>query len=251
MSTSSELEKSVSFIVPALNEAARIADTVSAIIQAADNVETYEIILIDDGSTDQTVEIMLQLQQQYQVVRTVIHDTNKGMGAAYKSGLESADMNYVMLIPGDNQFEPESIRPVLATIGMKDIVIPYHINADEVRPFFRRLISDSYTALANYVSGFSIPYYNGTVVHRTDLVRSIQIKTDSFAYQLEALVKLLQQGKSFETVGIILKERDSGKSSALRWRNIQQVIVVFFQLWQNKRRQSQIKKYEKASQTNI
>jgi hypothetical protein len=112
-------------------------------------------------------------------------------------------------------------------VGKSDIVIPYHVNASIARSFRRRLLSDIFTSIANQLSGLKIPYYNGTVVHRTDLIRKIEIKTDGFAYQLEALVKLLKQGKSYETIGIELKEREGGETKAFHWRNLVQVMAVF------------------------
>ncbi|MCK5092900.1 MAG: hypothetical protein KAR30_10275, partial [Gammaproteobacteria bacterium] len=62
------------------------------------------------------------------------------------------------------------------------------------------------------------------------IVKGIEIKTDGFAYQLEALVKILKQGKSYETIGIELKEREGGETKAFHWRNLAQVIAVFLRL---------------------
>ncbi len=226
-----DIHRSVSFIVPALNEAERISETVSEIVKAAaEAVNDYEIILVDDGSTDHTVEVMNSLAANNEHIHVVCHASNRGMGAAYKTGLKCSQMTYVMLIPGDNQFPAESIVSVLSVVGKSDIVIPYHVNASIARSFRRRLLSDTFTSIANQLSGLKIPYYNGTVVHRTDIVKGIEIKTDGFAYQLEALVKILKQGKSYETIGIELKEREGGETKAFHWRNLAQVIAVFLRL---------------------
>lgn len=226
-----EVDRSISFIVPALNEAERINETVDEIIRAAEQaLEDYEVILVDDGSTDQTVEVMNSLADNNEHIHVVCHESNRGMGAAYKTGLKNSKMNYVMLIPGDNQFPAESIIPVLSIVGKADIVIPYHVNASIARSFRRRFLSDAFTSIANQLSGLKIPYYNGTVVHRSDIVKEIEIKTDGFAYQLEALVKILKQGKSYETVGIELKEREGGETKAFHWRNLLQVMSVFLGL---------------------
>ncbi|CAK0776023.1 Glycosyltransferase family 2 protein [Gammaproteobacteria bacterium] len=236
MSTSSDpsslggREKAVTFIVPALNEGARVGATVREIEQAAAGLEGFEILLVDDGSDDDTPSLMEALAHDTEHIRVLRHPVNRGLGAAYKSGLAMARLPYVMLVPGDNCFPATSIAPILARVGEADMVIPYHLNAATARPLKRRLLSDVYTGVANRLSGFSVPYYNGIVIHRTDLVRAADIRTDGFAYQLEGLIKLLRRGHSFITVGIELVERQAGRSTALRWRNLLQIGEVFARL---------------------
>ena len=225
-----KVDRQLSFIVPALNEEERTADTVAEIVSAAEVLDGYEVLLIDDGSTDLTVNCMKLLAENNQAVHVFSHEQNMGLGAAYKTGLINATKPFVMMIPGDNQFPAASIIPLFSKIGEADIVVPFHFNAHQVRPLFRQVISDLYTWLANQLSGFKLPYYNGTVIHRTDLVRQVEISTNGFAYQLEAIVKLLQQDASFISIGIELKEREGGESKAFRFNNIIQVMRVFFEL---------------------
>lgn len=217
-------------MVPALNEEKQIGETVREIRQAAQSLEDWEIILVDDGSTDATTEIMKQLCIEDSRIKMLSHDVNRGMGAAYKSGLDLATCPYYMLIPGDNGFTAENIQIILGMLGSADIIIPFHENMDSVRSWQRKLISRAFTGLANFCSGLDVPYYNGTVIHKTELLKTIEIKTDSFAYQLEALVKLLQMGSSFKTVGIKVQERQEGNSKAFRLHNIVQVMTVFIRL---------------------
>ena len=221
---------SITFIVPALNESERVRDTVAEILPAVSTATGYEVLCINDGSTDNTAAIMQELSEQIPQVKVLTHDTTMGLGAAYKTGIQNATMNRVIMIPGDNQFSSESIHTLLAAIDDADIIIPFHTNAGEVRSMTRRLISDTYTLIANFLSGQKIPYYNGIVVHKTEKINSITIETDGFAYQLEALVSLLQQGCTFKTVGIELQERNSGETKAFRPRNIIQVAEVFLRM---------------------
>lgn len=228
------LKRAVSFVVPALNEEKQIGETVREICQAAESLEEWEIILVNDGSTDATAEIMKHLCSEDERIKMLSHDNNRGMGAAYKSGLVLASCPYYMLIPGDNGFTAKNIQIILDKLGSADIIIPYHENMDSVRSWQRKLISRAFTGLANFCAGLDVPYYNGTVVHKTELLKTIDIETDSFAYQLEALVKLLQLGYGFETVGINVQERQEGNSKAFRLHNIVQVVTVFIRLLMNK-----------------
>ncbi len=102
--------------------------------------------------------------------------------------------------------------------GTADVVINY-ISNTAVRGWRRRLVSRSFVALVNMLFGLSLRYYNGTVLHRTAIIRSVTIETDSFAYQAEALVKLLRRGHSHVEVGTPIGPRVGGRTKAFRLRN--------------------------------
>jgi hypothetical protein len=78
--------------------------------------------------------------------------------------------------------------------------------------------------LVNLLFGLKVNYYNGTVIHRTELIRTVDIKTNSFAYQAEALVKLLRRGHSYIEVPYASATYDGIFSHAMRPRNL---IAVF------------------------
>ncbi len=80
----------------------------------------------------------------------------------------------------------ENLRNILRHVGPKDIVIPF-LETQRNRPLFRRLTSRTFVLLVNLLFGLRIRYYNGAVVHKTRIIRSVDIGTNSFAYQAEAL----------------------------------------------------------------
>ena len=82
----------------------------------------------------------------------------------------------------------------------------------------------------NTLFGLRVRYYNGTVIHRTDNVRGIEIRTDSFAYQSEALIKLLRQGKSFVEVPVVIERASSKESKAFRPKNVYGVAAALVHL---------------------
>ena len=210
--------RDISFVVPALNEERNIEGTVEQIVQAATGrFARFEIVLVDDGSTDETGRVMDALAGRDDRVRVIHHGRNRGLGAAYKSGAAAARCEYVMLVPGDNAHPAEGLYPILDAVGKADIVIPFVLNK-EIRSWFRRLVSWLFVNIVNTMFGLSVHYYNGLVVHRKALMDTITITTDSFAYQAEALVKLLTRGCSYIEVGAIISERETGVSQAIRWK---------------------------------
>lgn len=227
----SDKEIYLTFIVPALNEAENIAGTVREIEGAASLavLPSYEIVLIDDGSTDRTGVIMAELAASKPFVKHLSNARPTGLGGAYKTGLGAATGRHVMLVPGDNVFPASSLKLILEKIGGADILIHYVVN-NNIRSPGRRFLSVAFTAMLNFIFSLKVPYYNGLVVHRFDVLQTITIETDSFAYQAEALIKLLRAGHTFDTVGTPLVAREHGGSKALRLKNIIGTLSAIYQL---------------------
>lgn len=215
----------LSFIVPALNEEANIEATVKEIGAAIkeNSLLDYEIILINDCSVDSTPSIMERLADSNRRIKVIHNKTNLGLGGSYKRGLIEAQFEYVMLVPGDNAWPSDSLGMILSKIGQADMVIPYITDAKD-KSFFRFLVSKGFTFLINILFGLNIRYYNGLVVHRKDILNQITITTNGFAYQAEALVKLLKNGYSYVEVGTPTIPREGGKSKALRLNNLYSVL---------------------------
>lgn len=223
---------SVSFIVPALNEERSIKGAARTCEASAEGLASdYEIILVNDGSQDLTGEVMDALARGSPQIRVVHNPCNLGFGGAFKAGLAHAKMDYVIRICGDDQVPVAGVRSILAELGNADLVVPYIANPAEFRSWGRRFGSWGFTTLVNYLFGLRVPYYNHSVVFRREAVQGIQIATDGFAYQAEALVKLLLAGYTFVPIGINDLARIHGKSTALRPRNLLKVVKAICDLF--------------------
>lgn len=219
----------VSFIVPAFNEQSNIADTVLEIGAAAGGLSNYEIIIVNDCSSDSTGEIIDELARTNYRVRAVHNQENLGLGGAYKVGVANATMTYVMMVPGDNNHPANGIVPILECIGKADIVIPY-VDNPQVRHWHRRLISWTFRNLLNLIFRLRVSYYNGLVVHRRALLNTITIETNGFAYQAEALVKLLRRGASSIDVAVPIAHRGDRSTRAFQLKNIWTVASTILRL---------------------
>lgn len=236
MNTSVSLP-SVSFIVPALNEERNIEGAARTCCEAAEGlVSEYEIILVDDGSRDRTGERMDAIARSDPHVRVVHNPKNLGFGGAFKAGLAVARMQYVIRVCGDDQVPIVGVRRVLGEIGRADFVVPFIANPGEYRSWGRRFGSWGFTKLVNLLFGLRVPYYNHCVVFRRDAVQGIRIATDGFAYQAEALVKLLKAGYTFVPIGINDVARIHGSSTALRPSNLVKVVGALRGLYSELRR---------------
>jgi glycosyltransferase involved in cell wall biosynthesis len=225
-----KIRYSVSFIVPALNEEVVVENVIRSIWATANELlATYELILIDDGSTDRTGEIMDRLAGELAHVRVLHNSPNIGLGASYQRGVKEARLDHVMMMCGDGGVPASSLPPILAKVGSADIVVPYMLNLRVIKTPLRYAISRTYTTLLNLLSGQRLHYYNGLPVHRRALLRSISITSSGFGFQGEILVKLIKSGCTFVEVGVLGAEA-TNKSSVFRLKNLGSVSKTLFKL---------------------
>jgi len=225
----------VSFIIPALNEKVVIEGVVREIWATVDElIDVYEIILVDDGSTDGTGEIMERLAAELRNVRVLHHDRNRGLGSSYQHGLQHARFDYVMMLCGDGGLPAPSLPAIIAQIGRADIVVPYMLNLRAIKTPTRYLVSRTYTWLLNRLSGHRLKYYNGLPVHRREYLKRIEITSSGFGFQGEILIKLLKSGCSYIQVPVQGAEFTKN-SSAFRLKNVGSVshtlLRLVIELW--------------------
>ena len=222
----------LSVLVPAFNEEIYLADTVRGALACLDaSGQTFELIVIDDGSNDQTPAVIRTLSEEDRRIRVVTHATNRGLGASYFSGVSVARGEYVTWIPGDDAIPSQALAVLVAEIGRADVVVGYPRFAVP-RPFVRRLLSGAYTALMNRVFGLRLRYFNCVTVVRRQLLEPMAASAHSgFGVFAEILVRLAYAGHSLVEVGIESQNRQLAKSKAFRWRNVASVIRNVVWLW--------------------
>jgi glycosyltransferase involved in cell wall biosynthesis/pyruvate-formate lyase-activating enzyme len=226
----------VSFLVPALNEERNIRDTFETIRMNIpfDKID-YQIVFVDGGSTDRTVPIARFLAETDPHIIIYAEGGIGGFGDAYKKAVALATGDFMMLVPGDNEVSGDAIRAILNETGKADMIIPYFTN-QEIRPLFRRILSRTFTRLLNAITGYSLHYYNGTILFRTPLLKGYAIRSRGFAFQAEILIHMLSIGCSSKELGTTIQRRGSGKTKAFSISNLMSMasfmadIVVRYQL---------------------
>ena len=226
---------SISFIVPCYNEEDNISDVIneieSAIISFSNIV--YEIIIIDDASKDNTLKIIKEMQKMNKKIKIIQNKVNKGLGGSIKKGLDNVQNDYVMYLPGDNCHSKTEIKKLLKVNSDFDILLSYYSNT-KTRNLFRRLFTYLYTPFLNLIFGLNLPYYNGIAIYKKKILDNFEIKTSSFTWQIELLVKMLKNNQTkLELISTILSDRNKGDSKAFNIKNcfkvIYSIVVIF--LW--------------------
>jgi dolichol-phosphate mannosyltransferase len=225
---------SLSVLVPALNEQRDLEPTVRQLIRVVGGVcEDFEIIIVNDGSTDRTGAIAQRLVQEESRVRLLENPSNMGLGYSYARGVREASKTHFVYVPGDNTWPESSIGEILRHLGKADVITSYATNP-EVRVGFRRLVSTAYTVALNTLFGHKMRYFNGLSVYPREFLLTRPITTWGFGFQAETLLKALDAGLSVVEVGVPIDEAAARKSRALSLRNFlsvaKTVVTTFWTL---------------------
>ena len=209
----------VSIIIPALNEEVILPKVVFDTLNLVKTkFKNYEIILINDGSSDSTPKIMNSLSQEDPQI-AVIHNTkNLGFGASYRLGVRQAKGEYIILLCGDGGLPISSLEKLIPHIGTADIVIPWMKNLKTIKSKSRYLLSRTYTRLLNLFFNLDLKYYNGLPIHKASLIKGLEYSDSGFGFQAELLIKLIRSGATYVQVGVEGAE-EAQQSDALNIKN--------------------------------
>jgi glycosyltransferase involved in cell wall biosynthesis len=218
--------------VSCYNEAPYIAETLDIITDVAERAGLrYEIIVIDDGSTDDSREIVAKYIQDHptKLILLRANKANKGLAQNYIDGAFLGRGKYYRLICGDHAETPDSTMAVFQAIGRADMIIPYH-TSHPGKNFRRRLISSTFTSLINIITGNRLRYYNGLAVHLRRNVLRWHSDSRGFGFQADTLCRLLDLGFDYEEVPTMGIERREGKSNAFTLRNLLSVMHTILEI---------------------
>jgi NAD(P)-dependent dehydrogenase (short-subunit alcohol dehydrogenase family) len=211
---------SLSVFVAAYNEVDNLAPTVETVTRVLSvSVEDYEIIIVDDGSTDGTYEIADTLAARYPEVRVIHNARNMGLGYGWMRAIEAATKGSFIFIPGDNTWPYRSLNELFGNLGKADVITSYTTNP-EIRSADRRALSSIYTAGLNLLFGLNMRYFHGITIYPTEFLRAHPITTYGFASMAEALLRAIHEGLSFIEVACPIEERATGRSKAVTARNL-------------------------------
>lgn len=210
----------VSLIVPAHNEKENIKQTISSLVNVLKkNYQAWELIVVDDGSTDQTKELAEKAKGQNASVKIISYQPNRGRGYALRKGFESADGDIIITIDADLSYSPEHIPRLVKTLTEHpeiDIAVgsPYIKNGKvENVPYFRLFWSKYGNKFLSLVMPGNLSTFTGILrAYRKPVLDSLELQADDKDIHLEILSKALALGYRVCEVPAVLKARRKGKS---------------------------------------
>ncbi len=220
----------LSLVIPAWNEEETIRQAVREAAQALRAVTAeYEILVVDDGSTDGTADAVRAEVAADPRVRLLRHPRNRGYGAALRTGFLAASLDLVAFTDADCQFDLTELADLLPRAADHDIVCGYRVGRQD--PALRRFLSGGYNLLARILLGSRVRDIDCALkVFRREAVRAILPESDNFFANTEMLARAAQAGLSVAEVGVRHRPRAAGASKVC-WRDVPRTLSTLVPFW--------------------
>ncbi len=229
---SNNLRPGISVFFPAYNDAHSIGKLVEDALKILpDLTDTYEVIVVNDGSADETQNVLDELTSKHQALRIVRHETNKGYGGALQSGFRAAVNDLVFYTDGDGQYDVRELVKLLPLLGENvDVVNGYKLERTD--KMNRKIVGGFYNRLAHFM--FSLPIRDVDCdfrLIRREILGKISLHSTSGSICVELVYKLRKAGANFEEIGVNHYARQHGKSQFFTVRRVSKTLLDFFLLW--------------------
>jgi glycosyltransferase involved in cell wall biosynthesis len=201
----------VTVVIPVYNEEVGIQKLLNKIIELKLN-ETYEILVINDGSSDQSLEVIKKYP-----VKVYSHNANKGYGAALKTGIRKAHGDKVIMLDSDGQHDPDQIRVLAGLLDEYEMVIGTR-DKESFQVTTRQLGKRVIRWVGEFLVEQKLPDYNsGYRGFNRELIKGmLHIMPNGFSFSTTSTLAFLKEGYSIGTIPIRVEER-VGRSSNVKF----------------------------------
>lgn len=207
----------LSVVIPVYNEERNIAEIIKRVKES--NM-AYEIVVVDDGSRDGTRQVLKELDGR-DGLRVILHEKNKGKGAAVRTGLEAASGDVILIQDADLEYSPHDYPVLLQPIedGVADVVYGsrflggprrvamfWHMLANQLLTFMTNVLYD--TILSDMETGYK--------VFRREVIAGIKLRSDRFDFEPEFTAKILKRHYRIYEVPISFNPRDYSEGKKIK-----------------------------------
>lgn len=221
-------EDSLSIVMAAFNEEEALPRCVARTLEfLREHIRDGELLIVDDGSTDGTGELIRDLEVREPEVRAFRLSHNSGMGAALLRGYAEAGKEWVSMLPGDGQLDAFELLRFFEAARHADLVTSLYDNRRY--PLKRQVLSLGMRALTALIVG-TRARTEGTYLVRREVLIDLHPRSTSFLLNLEIPIRAKRKGYSVETVFMSVGERLGGESKAATLGRIWQTFADHFSL---------------------
>jgi glycosyltransferase involved in cell wall biosynthesis len=227
-----ESNKGISVFFPAYNDGGTIASMVlSAILVLQSLTDDYEVIVVNDGSSDYTRDILDELDRKYDVVRVLHHEKNKGYGGALRTGFANASKEFIFYTDGDAQYDVRDLPGLWEQVSDGvDMVQGYKISRSD--PLHRLIIGRIYHWMAKLAFGLRLKDVDCDFrLMRRSVFDKVQLESDSGVICVEMMKKIQDAGFNIVQVPVHHFHRAYGRSQFFNFRRIFRVARDLCRLW--------------------
>ncbi len=224
--------KGLSIFFPAYNDSGTIASLVITAPRAARKLTPdHEVIVVNDGSADNTAEILDELARTYPEVRIVHHEKNRGYGGALRSGFANATRELVFYTDGDAQYDPAEMDVLWQRFDDSvDLVNGYNISRSD--PLHRIIIGRIYHHTVKLLFGLKVRDVDCDFrMMRRSIFDTVHLEKNSGVICLEMMKKITDGGFRIAEVPVHHYHRAYGKSQFFNFRRLFRTAIDVFKLW--------------------
>ena len=214
-------EPLLTVVVPVYNEEAFVVEAVERVL-----VQPWrlEVILIDDGSTDRTLDRLEELAAAHDVVRLLRHPHNRGKGAALRTGFEAATGDVVIVQDADLEYDPRDYASLLEPIldGRAHVVYGSRFlgGPHRVHNFHHYLANRVLTFLSNLLTGLNLTDMETCYkAFRREVLEGLTLREDRFGFEPEFTARVAGRGYRVYEVPISYSGRDYAEGKKITWRD--------------------------------
>jgi len=214
----------ISLFFPVYNDENTVRTITLKAIRILDEIaENYEILIIDDGSPDNSGKIAEELSEEFPRVRVIHHQGNLGYGAAIKTGLQNVQYEYICFTDGDDEYDISDLKKFMRLKDYYDLIITFRY----VRMYstWRIFVSRTYNMLLRFL--FKTTYRDistGLRMIRKSVISEIDLISTSPFIGAELTIKMMLKGYRIGEIGIQTFPRVFGRGESVSFTNIMKTI---------------------------
>jgi glycosyltransferase involved in cell wall biosynthesis len=223
---------SISVFFPAYNDGGTIASMViSALVTVRELTDEYEIVVVNDGSSDYTAQVLDELARSYEQVRIIHHEQNRGYGGALRTGFASATKDLVFYTDGDAQYDVRELQMLhrALTEGV-DMVNGYKISRSD--PWYRTVIGRTYHWVVKIAFGLRVRDVDCDFrLMRRAIFERVQLQSNSGVICVEMMKKIQDAGFTIAEAPVHHYHRVYGRSQFFNIARVFRVGLDLLRLW--------------------
>ena len=229
---------SISVFFPCYNEQDNVTRTVEQALAVLEKAcADFEVIIVDDGSSDATGQIADEIAARNSRVKVVHHPANRGYGAALKSGFNAATKELVFYTDGDGQFDIGEMPPLLPLISRYDIISCYRLNRQD--SLVRKINAWCWTKLVCLLFGMKIRDIDCAFkLYKREIFDNIKLSSTGALIDAEILARAVRRGYTVTQKGVHHYPRMAGAQTGANLRVILRAFKELFKLRREIRRTS-------------
>jgi glycosyltransferase involved in cell wall biosynthesis len=214
--------RQLSVVIPVFNESGTIEQVVDRVNDVSLKIE---LVAVDDGSTDRSLEILERLKEAGRIDRLIVHESNQGKGAALKTGFEAAGGDIIIVQDADLEYDPTEYRKLLQPIldGKADVVFGSRFLGGEphrVLYFWHYVGNRFLTILSNMVTNLNLTDMETCYkCFRREVLQGLSIQERGFGVEPELTAKVARAGWRVYEVGISYSGRTYAEGKKIGWKD--------------------------------